>query len=90
MYQHNHIAQLYYPARKPLTAFAVLTIICIVATIINALICAFNFNKGLKPYIAHRKVEDEDEKPMGGTGSAMEMPNINYASAPATNRMTID
>ena len=88
MYQHNRIAEQYLSARKPLTAFAILTIICVVATIVNAIACAINFNKGLKPYIAHRKVESEDEKPVNGHG--LEMPNLNYTSAPQTNRMTID
>ena len=90
MYQDNPVARLYRPARRSLTTFAVLTIICIVATLINAIICGYNFNKGLKPYIAHRKVESEEEKPMGASGSGMEMPHLNYASATPSNRMTID
>lgn len=90
MYQNNDIARLYYPARKSLTTFAVLTIICIVITIINAFVCYFNFGKGLKPYILHRKVDTEEEKPNGMSGMQMEMPQLNYASAPAPNRMTID
>ncbi|KAG8533849.1 uncharacterized protein KY384_001590 [Bacidia gigantensis] len=90
MYQKGPIPQLYYPARKSLTTFAVLTIICIVITIINAVVCFYNFGKGLKPYILHRKVDTEEEKPMGASGMQMEMPHLNYASAPASNRMTID
>ena len=83
MYQHTQRATRYLPARKSLTTFAVITIVLIVLTIINAIICAFNFNKGLKPYIASRKVEDEEEKP-----SMMEMPNLSHGPVPI--RMTID
>ena len=90
MYQHTKVANDYKPARRSLTTFAVLTIICIVATLINAMMCALNFNKGLKPYVAHRKVESEEEKPIGPSGSGMEMPHLNYASATPSNRMTID
>ena len=90
MYQHNETAKLYYPARKSLTTFAVLTIVCIIVTIINALVCFYNFGKGLKPYVLNRKVDTEDEKPIGASGLQMEMPHLNYASAPASNRMTID
>ena len=89
MYQHNETAKLYYPARKSLTAFAVLTIICIILTIINAQVCYNKYGKGLKPYNLNRKVDTDDEKPIGN-GMQMEMPHLNYASAPATNRMTID
>ena len=88
MYE-KHREEEYLPARKSLTTFAVLTIIAIVLTIINAVMCLSNFNRGLKPYVAHRKVESEDEKP-GMGGMQMEMPHLNYSSAPQTSRMTID
>jgi len=55
----------YRPARKELASFAVLTIILILLTITNACICAFNYNKGLKPYIYKTRPIEEDEKPMG-------------------------
>ena len=83
MYQHTARAQRYLPARKSLTAFAVITIVLIIITIINASMCASNFNNGLKPYIAKRKVESEDEKP-----TMLEMPNL--AAGPVPSRMTID
>ena len=73
----------YLPARKTLTSFAVITIVLIVLTIINAIVCASNFRHGLKPYIANRKVESEDEKP-----TMMEMPNLSHAPVPS--RMEID
>ena len=77
-------ARRYLPARKTLTSFAVITIVLIVLTIINAIVCASNFRHGLKPYIANRKVENEDEKP----SSMMEMPNLSHGPVPS--RMTID
>ncbi|MCJ1459322.1 hypothetical protein MMC28_009699 [Mycoblastus sanguinarius] len=84
MYQHTTRARRYLPVRKSLTTFAVITIVLIVLTIINAIMCASNFKRGLKPYIASRKVESEDEKPM----SMMEMPNLSHGPVPS--RMTID
>ena len=79
----------YLPARRSLTTFAVLTIIVIVLTIINAVMCFLNFDHGLIPYVTHRKVESDEEKP-GMGGMQMEMPHLNYTSAPQTSRMTID
>ncbi|MCJ1479524.1 hypothetical protein MMC13_008210 [Lambiella insularis] len=73
----------YVPVRKTLTTFAVITIILIVVTIANAIMCTMNFNKGLKRHIAHRKVESEDEK-----AHMTEMPNLSHGPVPS--RMTID
>lgn len=73
----------YVPVRKSLTTFAVITIILIIITIVNAVMCALNFRKGLKPYIASRKLESEEEKP-----NMMEMPNLVHGPVPS--RMTID
>lgn len=89
MYGNGDKAKEYRPAKKSLTTFAVLTIACLVATIVNAFACLLNYDHGLRPYIVHRKVESEDEKPMGN-GSQMEMPHLNYATGPATTRMEID
>ncbi|KAM0806371.1 hypothetical protein BDR22DRAFT_797381, partial [Usnea florida] len=83
MYQPTKRAARYLPARKTLTSFAVITLVLIVLTIINAIVCASNFRHGLKPYIANRKVESEDEKP-----TMMEMPNLSHAPVPS--RMEID
>ena len=83
MYQHTTRAQRYIPARKTLTSFAVITIVLIVLTIVNAIVCASNFRRGLKPYIVNRKVESEDEKQ-----NMMEMPNLSHGPVPS--RMTID
>jgi len=82
MYQARRAAP-YLAVRKPLTIFAVITIVLIVVTIVNAIMCASNFRKGLKPYIASRKVESEAEKP-----NMMEMPNLSHGPVPS--RMTID
>lgn len=83
MYQNGPLADRYLSARKSLSTFAVLTIISIIFTIINALTCAMNFRKGLKPYVASRKIESEEEKP-----NMMEMPNLSHGPVPS--RMTID
>jgi len=78
----NRVAD-YIPARRTLTSFAVLTILLLIATITIACWCTHNFNKGLKPHIARRKMGDVKQ----GKGYQQEMPSI---SGPAPSRMTID
>jgi hypothetical protein len=75
----------YLPVRKNLTSFAVLTIILIVLTIINACACMANFNKGLKPHISKRKIGSEEEK----IDNMTELPDLKHG-APVSSRMTID
>ena len=76
----------YSPAAKPLTAFAIITVFLIVGTITNAIQCAMNFNKGLKPHIANRKPVDQEEK-----GYMTEMPNLSpHHPGQGPTRMTID
>ncbi len=41
----------YYPARKTLTVFAVITIILLLITIYVAVCCTLNFGKGLKQHV---------------------------------------
>lgn len=83
MYEPDHRGA-YLAARRDLTSFAVITIVLILCTITNAIICTYNFNKGLKPHVASRKLESEDEK-----SKMTEMqPNISHGQAAA--RMTID
>lgn len=82
MYQPAKRAK-YAAVRKSLTTFAIITIILIINTIVNAIICTANFNRGLKPHIAARKVENEDEKV-----NMTEMPNLSHGPVPS--RMTID
>lgn len=61
MYQPSKFKE-YLPARRSLTFFAVITILLIIATIANAIVCTANFNKGLKPHIMTRRKSDDDEK----------------------------
>ncbi len=82
MYEPSH-ERTYAPVRKSLTTFAVITVILIILTIVNACVCTYNFNKGLKPHISKRKLESEDEKV-----TMTEMPNL--AHGPVPSRMTID
>ncbi|KAE8149685.1 hypothetical protein BDV25DRAFT_130204 [Aspergillus avenaceus] len=52
----------YLPAQKSLTFFAVITLVLIVMTILNACLCMKNFHKGLKPHINRKKARKEAEK----------------------------
>ncbi|SCO90108.1 uncharacterized protein FRV6_14236 [Fusarium oxysporum] len=61
IYQHAY-KQSYFAVRKSLTAFAIITILLILITIINAVICLRNFGAGLKPYLNSKRKIDEDEK----------------------------
>ena len=94
MYEGTERADLYLPARRSLTTFAILTIILIILTIINAIMCASNFERGLKPYIRHRKVDDregDEGKPVPMMD--MQAPHLNYGGyvgAGGSSRMTID
>ncbi|KAG5996334.1 hypothetical protein E4U52_006858 [Claviceps spartinae] len=55
-------ARSYFAVRKSLTAFAVITIMLLILTIVNAVICMNNFNKGLKPHLmASRKIEEKSD-----------------------------
>lgn len=84
MYQPSHRAA-YEPVRKGLTSFAIITIILIVLTIINAWVCTNNFDKGLKPHLTKRNISgDEAEK----RRSTTEMPNLKHGLV--SSRMTID
>ncbi|KAG6118024.1 hypothetical protein E4U14_007270 [Claviceps sp. LM454 group G7] len=55
-------AKSYLAVRKSLSAFAVITIMLLILTIVNAVICMNNFNKGLKPHLmASRKIEEKSD-----------------------------
>ncbi|KAI1406248.1 hypothetical protein F4819DRAFT_241328 [Hypoxylon fuscum] len=72
----------YMPVRKSLTAFAVLTIILIILTIINAMVCLFNFGRGLKHHLNSPRQEiDKDQ-------ASYSMNDVKQAPLPT--RMTID
>lgn len=92
MYQHTERALLYLPARRSLTTFAVLTIILIVLTIANAIVCTLNFGRGLKPYVMRRKVDAEDEHSKIVAPMDIQAPQYNHPGylGPAGSRMTID
>ncbi|KAI1106190.1 hypothetical protein F4804DRAFT_330560 [Jackrogersella minutella] len=75
-------AAFYMPVRKSLTAFAVLTIILIVLTIINAMVCIFNFGAGLKTHLlTPRQDIDKDQ-------ASYSMHDVKQPQLPS--RMTID
>ncbi|KAF1825505.1 uncharacterized protein K489DRAFT_408154 [Dissoconium aciculare CBS 342.82] len=48
-------AQYYESARHSLTTFAVLTLLLLIVTIVVAIMCMRNFNKGLKPHVRSRR-----------------------------------
>ncbi|KAL7943100.1 hypothetical protein V8C42DRAFT_359269 [Trichoderma barbatum] len=75
-------AESYKAVRRSLTAFAVITILLIIMTIINAIICMHNFGSGLKAHLmAPRK--DEEKTDVNSFG-------MNDVKTPMQNRMTID
>jgi Ca2+/Na+ antiporter len=84
MYQPSHEGN-YLPVRKNLTSFAVITIILILLTIVNASMCMANFNKGLKKHVYKRNLGADEEKPVQMTN----LPDLNDGSG-GPNRMTID
>lgn len=52
----------YKAVRKSLTAFAVITILLIILTIVNAIICMRNFDRGLKTHLlSPRRVEEKPD-----------------------------
>lgn len=83
IYQPGHSDD-YMPVRKSLTAFAVVTILLIIVTIINAFICMSNFGKGLKRHLIGGPARDE-EKP---ETSSYALSDLNKPQLPS--RMTID
>ena len=54
--------QAYSAVQRSLTAFAVITILLLILTIANAIICTMNFGSGLKGHLKASKGRDE-EKP---------------------------
>ena len=84
MYQPSR-AQFYLPARKNLTSFAVITIVLLILTIVNACVCMSNFDQGLKPHIMKRKIGGEEA---AEKDNMTELPDIK--NGPVSSRMTID
>ncbi|KFA47137.1 hypothetical protein S40293_09523 [Stachybotrys chartarum IBT 40293] len=81
MYQSGY-SQHYLAVRRSLTAFAVITILLIVLTIVNAIICMRNFGAGLKAHLL--TPHNAEEKP------DMNSINLQDAKQPVPSRMTID
>ena len=73
----------YMPVRKSLTAFTVLTILLIVLTIINAMVCMFNFGNGLKQHLQHHHRQDPDKDTVSYSLNDVKQ-------GPLPSRMTID
>jgi hypothetical protein len=82
MYNDESRRDLYLPARRSLTSFAVITLILITITIVNAVTCMLNFNKGLKPHITKRKFPSDEDK--------HGMTEMGPQAHPVPSRMTID
>lgn len=80
MYQPEKYRE-YLPARCSLTFFAIITLVLIIATIINACMCTRNFHKGLRPHICKTRVNPEEKT----TELSSNMPG-----APMPTRMMID
>ncbi|KAL2018556.1 hypothetical protein VTK56DRAFT_598 [Thermocarpiscus australiensis] len=82
IYQPGH-SQDYDAVRRSLTAFAVLTIILIILTIINAFICMSNFGAGLKAHLVRPKVPDLEKEDANSYQLHDQKPQL-------PSRMTID
>ena len=81
MYTANQQRQTdYAPARRTLTVFAVITILFLVVTIIIAIWCTSNFNKGLKPHVS--KSAKTKEEHAGADKMYMNDVRPHYADAP--------
>lgn len=77
-----HFRGSYEAVRKSLTAFAVITILLIVLTIVNGIICISNFNKGLKPHLQSKpKVVEKPD---------LNSINLQDVKPQMPSRMTID
>lgn len=78
---YQHAAQ-YMPVRKSLTAFAVLAILLIICTIINAFYCMNNYGAGLKAHLLTKtSVQEKSDD-----GSV----DMHHLKPTAPTRMTID
>lgn len=78
---YQHAAQ-YMPVRKSLTAFAVLAIMLLIFTIINAFFCMNNYGAGLKTHLLRKdSVQEKSED-----GSV----DMHHLKPTAPSRMTID
>ncbi|KAK9476521.1 hypothetical protein V1514DRAFT_354238 [Lipomyces japonicus] len=90
MYQPSQSFK-YVAARKSLTVFAVITLFLIVITIINIIICASNFDKGLKQYVVSTSKRLRQRQAINSP-EKIELEEINSVSplSPLKRRMTLD
>jgi hypothetical protein len=82
IYQPGH-SQDYDAVRRSLTAFAVLTIILIILTIINAFICMSNYGAGLKGHLLRPAGPDPEKEDANSYQMQDQKPTL-------ASRMTID
>ncbi|CAM1504477.1 Fc.00g020680.m01.CDS01 [Cosmosporella sp. VM-42] len=75
--------EFYEAVRKSMTAFAVITILLILLTIANAIVCMHNFGSGLRPHLQSSK-KRVDEKP------DLNSINLQDVKPQIPSRMTID
>ncbi|KAI9656537.1 MAG: hypothetical protein M1821_004744 [Bathelium mastoideum] len=89
-YADSKRIQDYLPTRRSLTLFAVITVLMLVLTIVNAVWCTYNFNKGLKPHLSmHSRDRNQDFNDSGKPyQQEYGMPSV--GSGQANSRMTID
>ncbi|KAI3533488.1 hypothetical protein CABS01_09357, partial [Colletotrichum abscissum] len=78
-----HTAEQYMPVRKSLTAFTVITILLIICTIANCVVCMRNFGAGLKTHL--RKPSRDLEK-----SQDLNSINLQDVKPQIASRMTID
>ncbi|CAI4218536.1 unnamed protein product [Parascedosporium putredinis] len=80
----THTQATYRPVRKSLTAFSVITILLILLTIANAIVCMTNFGAGLRDHLRSSNRRDEEKPDMNSI-------NLNDLKQPQVpSRMTID
>jgi NADH:ubiquinone oxidoreductase subunit 6 (subunit J) len=77
--------ELYRPVRRSLTAFSVITILLLVLTIANAVVCMRNFGEGLTQHLKSAKAGRDEEKTDMNSISLSELKQPQVPS-----RMTID
>jgi len=82
IYQPSHAAH-YQAVKRSLTAFAVLTILLIILTIINAFICMSNFGSGLRNHLVGSSRRDEEKEANNTFQMQDQKPQL-------PSRMTID
>jgi hypothetical protein len=82
IYQPGY-AQFYLAVRRSLTAFAVITILLIILTIINAIICMNNFGAGLKNHLSKPSRDVEKNPDLNSI-------NLQDVKPQIASRMTID